>query len=104
MDVFVYDSRLGIQVPEFNTPFEELPLLERSRIIETWEDIRGTIPTRVMELEKIIVNKLYELGEENNFDHSCRINSDIAELASIINDLHIWYRVSADVTEGKRHS
>ncbi|GIP21219.1 hypothetical protein [Paenibacillus sp. J22TS3] len=104
MDVFVYDSRLGIKVPQFETPFEELPLSERAHIIEVWEDIRGTIPTRVMELEQVIVSKLLELGEENNFEQSCRINSDIAELASIVNDLHIWYRVSAEVSEGKRHS
>ncbi|MNH80253.1 hypothetical protein D3C87_416970 [compost metagenome] len=104
MDVFVYDSRLGIKVPEFETPFEELPLMERRGIIETWEDIRGQIPTRVMQLEQIIVTKLVELGEENNFAVSCKINSDIAELASVINDLHIWYRVSADESEGKRHS
>ncbi|MBP2001303.1 hypothetical protein J2Z69_002346 [Paenibacillus shirakamiensis] len=103
MSVFVYNDRLGIEVPEFDIPFEQFPLQERLHIIEVWESIRGNIPSKIMDLEREIVIRLYDLGEEDNFEASCQINTDIAELASIINDLLIWYRVSADVTDEKRH-
>ncbi|MEV2532474.1 hypothetical protein ABND92_18120, partial [Paenibacillus larvae] len=53
-------------------------------------------------LEKKIVRKQLQLYEEENFEISCRLNSDIAELASTINDLHIWFRLNQEI-EPKVH-
>ncbi|OQP01541.1 hypothetical protein B1689_04345, partial [Geobacillus sp. 44C] len=39
-----------------------------------------------------------QLSDENDFERSCRLNSEIAELASIINDLWIWYRMNQTVS------
>jgi hypothetical protein len=95
---FSYDARLGIRLPSFSGTWEELSLLEQTAILVTWEKIRGTIPDRIEEIERKI-NKLQNaLYREENFEKSCKLNSDIAELASIINDLWIWYRAGEDVT------
>ena len=46
-----------------------------------------------------------QLFEEDDFSNSCRINGDIADLASRINDLNIWFRTQQDLDkESKRHS
>jgi hypothetical protein len=100
---FVYDERLGIHLPELRLPFEEYELQERTEIVTSWEQIRGHIPSRVMELEKVIELKLERLGEEENFENLCQLNGEISELASTINDLHIWYRVTADIPLAKPH-
>ncbi|MEV2666997.1 hypothetical protein ABNE94_19160, partial [Paenibacillus larvae] len=57
---------------------------------------------RTQLLEKKIVRKQLQLYEEENFEISCRLNSDIAELASTINDLHIWFRLNQEI-EPKVH-
>lgn len=100
---FLYDSRIGIHVPVLEQAFEQYTFEERQLMIVDWENIRGTIPTRVMDLEKDIELKLTEMGNELNFEISCRLNGEIADLASKINELHIWYRISADVIETRRH-
>ncbi|WP_325048409.1 hypothetical protein [Paenibacillus sp. CAA11] len=76
---------------------------EQLRIITDWEEIRGAIPSRVMELEQNIDLKLRMMSEEEDFDITCSLNGEIAELASVINDLHIWYRITAEVSSGHRH-
>ncbi|WP_410769679.1 hypothetical protein [Fontibacillus sp. BL9] len=93
---FVYDERLDIHVPHLEQPFEDYHLNERLAMIETWEDTRGRIPTKVKKLEREIERKLQEMHEEDDFEASCDLNGEIAELASRINDLHIWYRISQD--------
>ncbi|GGA44658.1 hypothetical protein [Paenibacillus physcomitrellae] len=100
---FVFDQRLGIKLPDFTQPYEAYSYQEQLEIVENWEEIRGRIPSRVMELERMIEHKLHQLGNEDNFEFSCDLNREIADLASIINDLHIWYRVSADVSSIKPH-
>ncbi|ANS73831.1 hypothetical protein AWM70_03970 [Paenibacillus yonginensis] len=100
---FVMDERLGIKLPDLKQPYEAYSYQEQAEIVEHWEEIRGRIPSRVIELERIIEHKLYQLGNEDNFECSCELNREIAEIASIINDLHIWYRVSADVSSIKPH-
>ncbi|WP_435921711.1 hypothetical protein [Paenibacillus sp. DYY-L-2] len=102
---FVYDERLDIQVPSLDRPFDDYQLGERLEMIRIWEDIRGRIPTKVKQLEREIETKLHRMNEESDFEKSCAINGDIAELASRINDLHIWYRTVQDEPSAseKRH-
>ncbi|MDQ0255028.1 DNA repair exonuclease SbcCD ATPase subunit [Evansella vedderi] len=100
---FNYNSRLGISVPELDVEWEYLSPETQAHILEKWEEIRGDIPDRIKELE-VKINYLQEqLNEEDEFYQSCKINSQIAELASIINDLWIWYRTGEHV-EVKVHS
>ncbi|TMW71723.1 hypothetical protein [Alteribacter natronophilus] len=93
-NTFKYDSRLGIPLPVLTESWENLEPGEQERILGEWETIRGKIPSRVKEIEIQIEKKQQSLDEEENFVQSCRLNSEIADLASIINDLWIWYRES----------
>ncbi|ASS64862.1 MULTISPECIES: hypothetical protein [unclassified Paenibacillus] len=100
---FRTDSRLGIPLPSLDRQWEEYEAGEQLLIIEQWELIRGRIPDLVMAFEDRIRDKQRMLEEEDDFSHSCFLNSEIAELASRINDLHIWYRVNQEI-ELRRHS
>lgn len=101
---FVYSERLGIQVPRLATDWDELSLQMQAAVLEQWELIRGAIPERVIRLEAQIRVKQDQLFEEDDFAASCRLNADIADLASRINDLHIWFRTQQDLDmETKRH-
>lgn len=94
---FVMNERLGIPLPCLLHPWELLDYQEQTAILEAWEHIRGRIPDRIFALEKIIIHKQDELYEEENFEASCQLNSEIAELASRINDLNLWYRTQQDI-------
>ncbi|WP_138495531.1 hypothetical protein [Paenibacillus pinistramenti] len=98
---FRYNERLGIKLPELYKPYESFSLEERTEIVTVWEEIRGRIPSRVIELERVIEDKLHRLADEEDFGVSCLLNGEIADLASVINDLHIWYRMQADVNSNK---
>lgn len=100
---FVFDERLGISLPNLTLDWEDYSVSEREDIVTRWEIIRGAIPDRVFQFEREINKKQAELFEEDNFQLSCMLNSDIAELASRINDLHIWYRMNQEI-ETRRHS
>jgi hypothetical protein len=101
--IFVLDKRLGIEIPVLELDWEEYSAEDRMAILERWEHARGTIPDRVIALERQI-NALQPLVfEEEDFEATCRLNADIAELASRINDLHIWYRINQEI-ETRRHS
>ncbi|WP_332689845.1 hypothetical protein [Halalkalibacter lacteus] len=63
-----------------------------------WETIRGTIPDRVKEIEHEIELVHEQLTNEEDFERSCELNLEMAELASIINDLWIWFRISPTVS------
>jgi hypothetical protein len=95
---FIYDKRLGIPVPKLEKDWEDYSEDEQQTILLQWEHIRGTIPDRIAELEKMINEKQDELSDESDFERSCRLNSEIAELASVINDLWIWYRMNQTVS------
>ncbi len=102
---FVYDERLSIKLPVFEVEWEALDLSEREAVLAAWEDIRGSIPDRVKEREDRINQKQARLNQEDDFEVSCALNWEIAELASQINDLHLWYRVNQDLGDGsKPHS
>ncbi|WP_044894505.1 hypothetical protein [Bacillus alveayuensis] len=96
--LFIFDKRLGIPLPKLEKEWEEYSESEQHMILLHWENIRGRIPDRIIELERVINQKQAELAEENDFTRSCLLNSEIAELASIINDLWIWYRMNQTVS------
>lgn len=98
-DYFVLDERLGIQIPVLNVEWDDLQLETRQSILLTWETIRGSIPDHIVNLEKMINKKQTELSDEDDFARSCLLNSEIAELASIINDLWLWFRTHQNITE-----
>ncbi|MDX8359292.1 MULTISPECIES: hypothetical protein [Bacillaceae] len=96
---FIMDKRLGISIPKLQKNWEDFTKNDQQAILLHWEKVRGKIPDRIADLEKIINNKQAALGNENDFQRSCILNSEIAELASIINDLWLWYRINQNVTE-----
>lgn len=97
-DWFVYDERLGIHLPRMEYDWETYSKETQALILAEWEKIRGTIPDRIKELETLIIEKQKQLEQEEDFLVSCRLNDEISELASIINDLSIWYRTQPVVT------
>ncbi|MFC4306239.1 hypothetical protein [Cohnella boryungensis] len=102
---FHYCDKLGMALPRLESDWEELGRERQIAILARWETIRGTIPDRIMRLEAVIRIKQQQLFEEEDFVRSCEINGRIAELASQINDLNIWFRARQEL-EGdvKSHS
>ena len=94
IDHFSFDQRLGIPLPELTVDWEEYSKETQQEILLHWEQIRGSIPDRIAELEQDINQKQEQLSNENDFPRSCQLNTDIADLASIINDLWLWYRAN----------
>lgn len=103
MNFFVFDERLGINLPCLEQEWDDYTEEQQRTIVFQWEQIRGSIPTRIFEIEHVINVKQASLNTEENFLLSCSLNSEIAELASVINDLQIWYRVGQDVTTNRQH-
>jgi hypothetical protein len=100
---FRWNERLEIELPVLISDWEHYSAQERMNILEKWEIIRGSIPDRVFAFERLINLKQEQLNTEEDFEMSCRLNSDIADLASRINDLHIWYRINQEI-DSRRHS
>jgi hypothetical protein len=76
----------------------------QNSILAEWEKIRGGIPDRIAELEDKINHKQDALNHEENFKRSCQLNEEISDLASIINDLWIWFRMTQNVSSEKIHA
>ncbi|WP_347549291.1 hypothetical protein ABFG93_17465 [Pseudalkalibacillus hwajinpoensis] len=89
---FKHDERLQISVPVLEGYWEDLPHTVQATILFKWEQTKSSIPDRIAELEHFIIEKQEQLNREADFQRSCLLNAQIAELASIINDLWIWYR------------
>lgn len=100
---FVWNERLGIHTPLLNYPWDTLDIETQSLILSHWEGIRGRIPERIKQLERIIVAKQEALYNEDDFTQSCQLNSEIAEHASMIVDLHLWYRTQQDLDVKMHH-
>ncbi|MCM3572197.1 MULTISPECIES: hypothetical protein [Mesobacillus] len=100
---FLFNSRLGIPLPDLQGNWEDYSIDTRHAILLHWEKIRGSIPDRIAELEKTINLKQAQLSDESDFIRSCELNSEISELASIINDLWLWYRTQQDISAEKIH-
>ncbi len=94
---FIYDERLGIRLPELDLEWDQYSEEEQTKILLEWEMIRGTIPERIRSFEAKIKEKQSQLDEEEDFAASCRLNSEIAELASCIHDLQLWYRIDQSI-------
>lgn len=101
-DYFSQNERLGIPIPNLQRDWDDYGEETQEAILFYWETIRGSIPDRIAELEVMINKKQTQLSDEADFGRSCQLNSEIAELASIINDLWLWYRTNQDIT-GKMH-
>jgi len=100
---FSFDKRLGIYIPDLALDWDEYTKRTQSDILLCWEQIRGSIPDRIADLEHEINHKQEQLSDESDFNRSCQLNSEIADLASIINDLWLWYRTDQTITEKIHH-
>ncbi|MEY2193444.1 hypothetical protein AB7942_11955 [Neobacillus sp. BF23-41] len=101
-EFFSFDERLGIQLPDLTMELADYSIETQEEILLYWEQVRGSIPDRIGELEIQINQKQALLSNESNFPRSCQLNTEIAELASIINDLWLWYRAN-EVLSTKVH-
>lgn len=99
---FIYDARLGIRVPELDIEWHQYSQDQQEEILLKWEFIRGSIPDRVKYFEGQIMVKQDQLNSEEDFEESCRLNDVIAELASCINELNLWYRVNQGIATSSR--
>ncbi|MCQ6274389.1 hypothetical protein JMM81_05270 [Bacillus sp. V3B] len=102
-EYFFYNDRLGIYLPAEDLEWSHLPEEIKASILLHWENIRGAIPDRIQDLEKLINQKQAQLSDEGDFKLSCQLNSEIAELASIINDLWLWFRTNQVISEKMHH-
>ncbi len=98
MEHFSFDERLGISIPDLTLEWDEYNKETQQYILLHWERIRGSIPDRIAELEQEINFKQAKLSDESDFPRSCKLNTEIADLASIINDLWLWYRANQTVS------
>ncbi|WP_045523622.1 hypothetical protein [Neobacillus niacini] len=98
-EYFSFDQRLGISIPNLEMEWAQYSEETQQVILFHWEQIRGSIPDRIAELENIINKKQAQLSVESNFKTSCELNSEIADLASIINDLWLWYRANQTMAD-----
>lgn len=103
MDIFRWNDRLRLHIPALTQDWEHYTLEERTEIIGRWELIRGSIPERIKEFEVVINGIQSELDEEESFERCCKLTYEIADFASRINDLQIWYRNDQDV-KSRRHT
>jgi hypothetical protein len=100
---FIFNHRLGIDLPSLELEWTDYSKNTQESILAEWEKIRGHIPDRILELEKEINRNQSALNNEEDFEKSCNINSEIAELASIINDLWLWYRMNQTISRQRVH-
>jgi hypothetical protein len=102
---FQFSERHGISIPCLAEDWDKLSIEQQTAILARWEMIRGNIPDHIMRFESKIRIKQQQLFEEDDFEQSCLINGDIADLASRINDLNIWFRTQQDLEgDSKMHS
>jgi hypothetical protein len=103
-EYFIYDPRLHIRIPALKKTWSMYSIQTQNDILSEWERIRGHIPDRIVEIEELINCKQEELNHEEEFHRSCELNEEISELASIINDLWIWFRTTQHITKTKMHA
>lgn len=102
IDHLTFNKRLGIPIPDETVDWDLHSIETQQYILFHWEQIRGSIPDRIAELEQEINHKQAQLSDESDFPRSCQLNSEIAELASVINDLWLWYRANQTLST-KQH-
>lgn len=91
-NLFVFDERLGIHVPELTQDWLVYSIEQRSAILERWENERGLIPQRVHEFETEIASLHDAMQDENEWDRTVALMDQINDYASRINDLNILFR------------
>jgi hypothetical protein len=102
---FQLDTRLGIELPEFSVPYEEMSPATQEQILIKWEVIRARIPDQIMKFEQHIEQLLALIHEEENWDVIVAHFADISDYASRVNELNMWRRVDPTLTpapEGPR--
>ena len=102
-DHFSFNQRLGIFLTDLTVDWDQHSKDTQQDILFHWEQIRGSIPDRIVDLEDQINHKQAELSDESDFIRSCQLNKEIAELASIINDLWLWYRANQTLSTKAHH-
>lgn len=100
---FIFNERLQIALPKLHLRWEQYSAEERAQMLKEWEEIRGRIPEQIKAFERIINMKQDHLNREENFITSCQLNTQISEVASRINDLHLWYRLNQVISVDKSH-
>jgi len=103
MVYFAWNERLHISLPVLQYDWNCYSMSQQADIIAQWESIRGAIPQQIFAFESIINRKQEQLFEEDDFERSCELNYEIADYASRINDLHLWYRLNQEL-DSRRHS
>ena len=94
---FIFNSRLGIHVPEFDQEWESYSVKDQSDIIQRWDQERAKIPDQIRKLEHEIIRK-QDAMFEMSFEEYLIVHRQIVDLASRINDLNIWYRTEGHIT------
>ncbi|WP_102026778.1 hypothetical protein [Salirhabdus sp. Marseille-P4669] len=92
MSNFVLHPKLNIPIPRLEKDWNSYSIAEKESILMEWEQIRGSIPDYIKNIEQEIQRKQSKLNEEEDFEKSCLLNSEISELASMINDFWILFR------------
>jgi hypothetical protein len=100
---FSFDERLGIFLPDLTNEWDKYSKETQQDILFHWEQIRGSIPDRIADLENDINYKQAQLSDESDFKRSCQLNTEIADLASIINDLWLWFRANQSLSAKSHH-
>ncbi|WP_035462072.1 hypothetical protein [Alicyclobacillus macrosporangiidus] len=90
---FKLDPRLGIELPDFERPYEEMDPREQEEILVQWERIRAKIPDQIVRFERVIEDLLQEVHKEEDWDVISAHFADIADYASRIHELNTWRRV-----------
>lgn len=93
---FVFDTRLGIQTPRLTKDWDEFSGSEQAEILLYWEQVRGAIPDRIFAFEREIGELQRQMNEEEDFGRVIELNWLIAEIASRINDLNLYFRLNQD--------
>ncbi|MEI5905468.1 hypothetical protein WAK64_00115 [Bacillus spongiae] len=97
--LFTYNPRLKINLPNQEIILSHYSSKEQQSILSFWEKCRGNIPELIKAIEININEKQEALSNEDEFEKSCQLNEEIAELASKINDLWLWYRTQPLITD-----
>lgn len=100
---FQLDPRLGIRLPHFDIPYEDMLPEEQEDILVQWETIRSTIPDQVMRFENAIERLLHDIHREDNWETITEHFAQISEYASRIAELNTWSRIDPSLTTALEH-
>lgn len=98
---FQVSEKLGIRLPAFPKPFEQMAPSEQEAIVVEWERIRAQIPDRIATFESDIRRLLDDISGTEDWDRIVRHFNDISDIASRIAELNTWKRVDPVLTHGQ---